>query len=94
LYILAVVLDFVKMVADKLIDGLQAEAEGVRDREGLLLVRRRCHYGQGPAWICFLIGGSAPETVPPQPSDEWRLLVGYNCSAEIAAAADSPSDKV
>jgi hypothetical protein len=35
----------------------------------------------------FLIGELAPETVPPQPSDEWCLLVGYNCSAELAAAA-------
>jgi hypothetical protein len=32
---------------------------------------------------------SSPETEPPRPSDEWRLSVGYNCSAEIAAAADS-----
>jgi hypothetical protein len=31
----------------------------------------------------------APETVPPRPSDEWCLLVCSNCSAEIAATADS-----
>jgi hypothetical protein len=31
----------------------------------------------------------APETVRLRPSDEWRLLVCSNYSAEIAAAADS-----
>jgi hypothetical protein len=55
---------------------------------------------QGPAWIRFLIGELAPETLPPQPSDDWRLLVCSNCSAEIDATADSQegmkgsSDKV
>jgi hypothetical protein len=36
-----------------------------------------------------IIGLPAEAEGVPRPSDEWRLSVGYNCSAEIAAAADS-----